>query len=828
MMKSLQFTLRLLRKSPGFTTLAVLMLALGIGATTAIFSIVEGVLLRPLPFPDSHRLVALGDTLQGANEDSNAGISVSDPDILAYTRGTHSFDSLGGYQQSTYELSGIGEPAMISAARLTAGVFPALDVPPFMGRVFTQQEDDQKQQLAVLSYSTWQSRFHGNTQVLGSKILLDRKPYIVIGVMPRNFEFPLVPGQLNHSELWVPMSFIHDELTIGAASWNFQMVGRLKAGISPQQAQADAESVAQETMRNYPAFMTSLRISAAVHSLQEDTVQQARPLIRTLFLAVAVVLLIACVNLAGLLLIRAIRRRREIAVRLAMGARASVLLRQAVLEGLVLSVTGGLLGLVLAGSALRVGRSLLPETLPLINQIELDWRVALFALVLAIFTGFICALAPGFAAIRTSVNAALKEGGRTGSDSAGHARLRSALVIAEIAIAMVLVSASGLLLRSFEKMRAVQLGFRPDHILTAAYSLPQSQYATQPAVDEFNKELLTRLRQLPGATAVAVTSLLPASGSNGNQSFVVEGYVPPKNGDLNLAWPAQVEGDYFQAMGIALRRGRAFNENDTAHAPLVAIVNHKLSEHYWPGQDPIGKRIRWGMPETPTPWMTVVGEVDDIKQDSPDQATKEQAYQPVEQSLASFGSLAASATSVLIGNGGFIVLRTALPPEQMENAMLSTVRSIDRQLPLTQMQTMEHAVSETEAPRRFNTVLITAFALAAVLLAILGIYSIIAFSVALRVQEMAIRLALGSQRTGILGLIVTGGAKLAAAGCILGLVGAVLVSRLLRTFLFGVSPFDPLVLALAAGFVFLLAITVSLLPARRAATIDPMQALRAE
>jgi predicted permease len=500
------------------------------------------------------------------------------------------------------------------------------------------------------------------------------------------------------------------------------------------------------------------------------------------------------------------------------------------MEGLILSLAGSLLGLGLAGYALQLGRSLLPETLPLIDQIHIDWRVAVFALLLGVFTGIISALAPAFAAIRTSLSEDLKEGGRTGSVGTGHARLRSALVVAEIAVAMMLVSASGLLLRSFEKMRSVQLGFRPDHILTASYSLPVNQYATQSAVDEFDKELLNRLQHLPGATSVGVASLLPESGGNTNQAFVVDGYVPPKGAGLSLAWTSQVMGDYFHAMGIALRRGRTFTEADDVHSQLVVIVNHKLAEHYWPGQDPIGKRIRWGMQETPTPWLTVVGEVDDVKQDAPDQDTKEQAYEPASQGLASYGSLAASASAAfaLTGNSGFIVLRTALPPQQMESAMISTVRSIDSQLPLTQMQTMEHAVSATEAPRRFNTGLITAFALAGVLLALLGIYSIIAFSAALRTQEMAIRMALGSQRSGILSLMVMAGAKLAIGGCALGIVGALLASGILRAFLFGVSPFDPLVLALAAGFVLLLAVSVSLLPARRAASTNPMQALRAE
>src|SRR5271155_4227992 len=510
LLRELRMPLRHLLKSPGFTTAAVLMVALGIGATTAIFSIVEGVLLRPLPFPHPERLVQVADILQGADlGGGNGEAGVTPPDIRAYTRDTHSFENLGGYQQTAYELSGMGEPAQVNASRLSGGVLPALGVTPLMGRFFTQQEDDQKEQVAVISYSLWQNRLHGDPRVLGTKILLDRKPYVVVGVMPRNFEFPLVPGHLNSSELWVPMSFTQQELTTGAASWNFSMVGRLKPGITAVQAESDAERVAQETMRNYPAFMTSLRIQAAVRSLHEETVSQARQLVHTLFLAISVVLLIACANLAGLLLVRAIRRRREIAVRLALGARAGALLRQAILESLVLSVSGGLLGLFLAAIALRVGISRLPETLPRLDEIGLDWEVVAFAIILAVITGVVCGLAPAFAALRTSVNDTLKEGGRTGSAGSGHARLRSALVVGEIAVALVLLVASGLLLRSFEKMRTVDLGYRPDHILSAAYSLPRQQYATQAAVDQFNSELIRRLQQLPSVTFTGVTSFLP-------------------------------------------------------------------------------------------------------------------------------------------------------------------------------------------------------------------------------------------------------------------------------------------------------------------------------
>jgi predicted permease len=821
----LRFVLRQLRKSPGFVITAVLMLAFGIGATTAIFSIVEGVLLRPLPFPDSSQLVVLADKLQGVDMGSGGDVGVTVPDIRAYSRETTSFTSLGGYVGAGYELSGEGEPAQIIASRLTAGVYPALGVQPMLGRVFTADEDVHSQQLAVLSYATWKSRFNGNPQIVGAKILLDRKPYVVIGVMPRDFEFPLVPGQLNRSELWVPMSFSPEELLPQAgANWSYHMVGRLKPGITAAQAQSDAERVAQEIMRNYPPMMAALHISSVVRPLSEKTVEATRPLLRTLFMAVAVVLLIACVNLAGLMLVRAIRRQREVAVRMALGASSAALLRQSLMESLVLSLSGGLLGLALAAIALRLGRSLLPESLPRINEIALNWEVVGFALLLATVTGLLCGLAPAFAALRTNVNATLKDGGRSGTMGGGHARLRSALVVAEIAIAMILLAASGLLLRSFEKMRSVDLGFQPERVATASYGLPQKQYSTQASVDSFNRELLERLQQIPGAQAAALTSQIPASGANSNETFVVENYVPPKGAAMNLATPAQVIGGYFDTMGIALLRGREFTEADKAGKQLVVVVNHKLAQHYWPNQDPIGKRMRIGTTEMQTPWLTIVGEVADVKLSSPDEGTREQFFQPVDQAEEAIGAMGSA--NDLNGNGGYIVLRGALPPEQMETALRSAVRAIDPQLPLTHMQTMEEAVSASEGPRRFNTVLITSFAGAAVLLAVLGIYSVIAFSVASRVQELAIRMALGAQRARILRLILESGAKLAVIGCAIGLAGAAAASTVLRSMLFGVSPFDPLVLALAAVGVVLLAVGASAIPALRAASIDPMQALR--
>lgn len=826
LLRDLRDAQRQLRKSPGFALTAVLTLAFGIGATTAIFSIVEGVLLRPLPFSDPATLVTLGDTLEGV-DDSGDAPGVTAPGVRTYIRDTHAFSSLGGYTPSNYELSGAGAPAQINASRVTASLFPTLGISPLMGRSFNQQEDDGSQQVVVLSYQTWRSRFHGDPNILGQKLLLDRKPYEVIGVMPRSFEFPVVPGQLNRSELWMPMSFTQAELVQGAGAWTYYLVGRLKPGTTPQQAQQDAVGAAREIMRNFPPALSNRRIRPTVRPLEESIVAQARPLVRTLFFVVIVVLFMACANLAGLLLVRSIARRREVSVRLALGASHAAVLRHSLAEAMLLSCCGGLLGLGLAVMALRFGVSFLPETLPRVSSISLDWKVVSFSLCLALLTGLLCGLVPAIAAARTSVNDALKESGRTGTSSGGHVRLRSAIVVVELAVALVLLTASGLLLRSFQKMRSTALGFHADYTLTAFYSLPRQQYSTQSTIDTFNVTLHAKLERLPGVTAVGVTTSLPASGQDMRATFAPDGYVAPKGAGLNLAWVSQVMGDYFQAQGIPIIRGRAFSPaDDTPGAPLVVIVNRTLAEHYWPGQDPIGKRLHRGPIEATLPWLTVVGEIGEVKQLAADAPTANQFYLPASQVKAGVGSFASPAMRT--GNAGVIVLRSQLPPEQMADSLRAVVRSIDPQLPLTNVESMDRVVAEGQASRRFNTVLISGFAGAAVLLAVLGIYSVIAFSVALRTQEMAIRLALGGQRASVMRLILTTGIKLGLIACGIGSVVAVFATRLLRSMLFQVDPLDPAVIGLATFSILVLVLTASVIPARRAASIEPMQTLRTE
>jgi len=582
-------------------------------------------------------------------------------------------------------------------------------------------------------------------------------------------------------------------------------------------------------MRTLPPKLANLRIQAVVYPLQQKTVNYERSLLRLLFWPVAVVMLIACANFAGLLLVRAIRRQREMAVRLALGARAWALLWQSISESVVLSAAGGAIGIGLGAFAIYAERNylaryLVPENMPLTQQITLNWQVAGFAVLLALVTGGCCGLAPGVAALRTNVNAQVNQGGRSGSASAAHARLRSGLVVLEIAIALVLLAASGLLLRSFQKMNEVNLGFEPDHVVMAEYALPRQQYTTQAIIDTFNQSLLERLRLLPGVAYAALPSSIPFRGAD-SSTIVVEGHVNPR--EPETAWQTEVIGDFFRAIGIPLLRGRYFTGADNANGDLVVIVNREFAEHYWPHQDPIGKRLRIGLLKMNTAWMTVVGEVGDTKLGRPDSDRLfPQFYTPVAQAKRDAGSEADP--TELNGRTGFIVVRSSLLPEQMESAIRKVVRELDPQLPLIDLRTMDEIVSLKKGFRRFNTAVISSFALAAVLLAGLGIYSIVAFSVASRAQEMAIRVALGSQPGRILRLVLISGAKLAAMGGTIGLAGAVAAASVVRSFLFQVSPFDPAVLVLASLAVFTLALVASTVPARRAAAVDPMEALRSE
>jgi len=817
--QNVRFAFRQLRKTPGFTLTAVLILALGIGATTAIFSLVEGILLRPLPFSNPDRLVLLGDHLR-----AGPNLPVTAREIGTYSNATGAFSSAGGYASTSYELSGGATPEQVYAARLTASIFPTLGVQPILGRVFSQHEEDAHQPFAVLSYALWLNRYHRDPHVLGSTIDLDRKSYTIIGVMPRSFEFPLQAGRLEQAQLWVPMSLSPDELSDQSAGfWGYEMIARLKDGVTLSQAAQDADRVAQQTMRDFPVSMSAIHIRGDVTLLHEHVVADVRSLLHILFFAVSIVLLIACVNVAGLLLVRAIRRRREYAVRLALGARAGIIIRESVFEGLLLSFAGGVLGLGFAAIAIRTALHLLPESMPRVDSISMDTSVVIFALLVALGTGVLCSLAPAFAALRTNLTESLKEGATTSSVASSHTWLRSTLVVSEIAIALVLLTVAGAFLRSFQKMRTVDPGFRPDHVLVAGYQLPLQQYPTNASEDSFNHAVVDRLSSKPGIVAVGITNFLPASGLYHGAAYTIEGD-PVESWKLKFSMFATAYGDYFHAMGIPLVDGRYFTLDDRSDAPLVVIVGQSMAKHSWPGQRAIGKRMHVGNPHKGLPWATVVGVVADTKIGSRDEPSADQWYFPVQQPAILYGS--ASTEKLTIPASGYITLRSALPPEQMTQTLRSTVAEIDPLLALQQVQTMDDVISNVEAPRRFNTDLVTAFAVGALLLAITGIYAVVAFSVSLRTQEIAIRMALGAQRIGIARLVLISAAKLALLGCGLGLLGSLAVSRLVKSFLFNVSATDPLVYLAAAITMMILALVASAVPATRAASVDPIGALR--
>jgi predicted permease len=816
--QNLRSALRQLGKAPGFTLTIVFTLALGIGAATAMFSLVEGILLRPLPFKDPERLVLLGDHLGGRPR-----MSVRAREIATYTSATQAFSSVGGYITASFELSGGAQSEEINAGRLNSAMFPTLGVAPILGRFFTQQEEDARQQVAVISYALWMNRFHRDPHVLGSSIALDRKLYTVIGVMPRDFEFPMQFGRLFQAQVWVPLSLTPDELSDqNSGFWGYQMIARLKDGVTSPQAAQDADRVAGQIMRDFPASMSAIHIQGDVNLLSETVVADVRPVLGTLFVAVAVALLVACANVSSLLLVRAIRRRREYAVRVAIGASSGRIIRESAVEGLLLSVTGGLVGLAFAAIAIRTTLHLVPDSMPRISSVSVNPMVASFALVVAVATGVLCSLAPAFAALRINLIESLKEGAKAGSASASHTRLRSALVVSEVATALVLLTVSGVFLRSLQKMQEVDPGFRADHALVAGYQLPLQQYPTAASVENFNRAVVDQLSSRPGVTAVAMSNAVAVADASPRAAYTIEG-VSAEQWKLNFAEFTSVYGDYFRALGIPLIEGRTFTMHDDSNAPLVVIVNQSMARDCWPGQSAIGKRMHVGNPRKELPWATVVGVVADTKMPRDVPAT-DQWYTPINQPATLYGS--GPARNLSAPPSGYMTMRSTLDPEYMLHTLRSTIVGIDPLLVLQEVRPLTDAISEIEAPRHFNTDLITAFAAGALLLAITGIYAVMAFSVSQRTQEIAIRMALGAERAGIVRLVLLSGGKLALLGCGLGVVGSVAVSRLITSFLFGVSATDPLVYSGAVLMMVLMALLASAFPALRAASADPIEALR--
>jgi putative ABC transport system permease protein len=817
--QDLRHAARRLAKARGFFLTAVLMLALGIGATTTIFSLIEGILLRPLPFHDPSRLVQLGEHVG-----ENSGIGITARDIRAYTTEAQTFSSTGAFAGASFVLSDGPSPENLPAARLTSGVFATVGVEPLLGRVFSQKEEDTRAQVAVISYPLWTNRYHRDPRAMGATIELDRQPYTIIGVMPRDFEFPLQAGRLNQAQLWVPMSLTSEQLSEEEAGfWGYQMVARLKDGVSVSQAAQDADRVSRQIMNSFPPSMSKIHIRGDVQLLSEELTGDTRPLLCVLFIAVSVVLLIACANVAILMLVRAVRYHREYAVRLALGARSSAILRDTVLEGLLLSLSGGLLGLVFAGIAIRITSRSLAESMPRIDSISIDVPVALFTLGIAITVGVLCSLVPAFVALRTNLIAGLKDTVSTTTEPASHARLRSVLVVTEIGVALVLLIASLAFVRSYQKMLSVDPGFQPQRVLVAGYRLPQEQYATDASVEKFDRNLIEQLSKKPGILAVGMGNTLPSSGNSGMAAYTIEGQ-SAEGWKLKFAAFGSIYGNYFHSLGIPLIAGRTFTDEDRADSPFVVIVSQSMAQHSWPGQNPIGKRMHVGNPRKNLPWATVVGIVGDTRIGSRDQKANDQWYAPARQPAILYGT--ASPRSRVIPAGGSIVVRAALPPDEIIGIVRHTVAEIDPQLALDQVRSMTDVVSKTEAPRRIMTELTGAFAVTALILSLTGIYAVMSFSVTLRAQEIAIRMALGAQREGIVKLVLHSGLRLGLVGSALGTLASLATSQLIRSYLFSVSPTDPWLYTASIFLMTGIAFIASAVPAIRAASRDPIKALR--
>ena len=822
LLRDLRYASRQLVRAPGFTLTAVLTLAIGIGGVTAVFSVVLAVLLRPLPFKDSGKLISLHEHIEGDSHD----LSVTAPDVLTFERENKAFSRVGGFVGSEYELTGAGAPFKARAERVTASLFPLLGIDPMLGRTFTQQEDDGASPVAVISYALWKERFHSDPNVLGTTVDLDRRQYAIIGVMPRSFEFPLDAGRLSHRDLWMPMSFTPVEKQSEGDNFDYSAIASLEPGITMLQAQQDVDRVMAGIQAKYPP-KSGVKLHAGFVPLSEEVIHNARPILRILLGAVALILLIACTNLANLLLVRAASRRRELGMRIALGAARKTLFRQLLTESVALSCLGGAAGTALAVVLVRFAAARLPDSLPRLSEIEVSWPLLLAAVLLTGVTGLLCGLAPAIQSTRGEVLDSLRDGGR----GAGHGRsqtyLRSGMVVLEVGLAMVLLVSSGLLLRSFAKMLEVEPGFQSSHVLTASLALPIHDYPTQLKVNAFFASLQQRLGSEPGVKSIGFSSNIPIIGQNSGRLIAPEGYVPSPGEGMITVSNYLTQGDYFDAIRIPLVRGRYLSaSDDQPGAQLVTVISQSLASRYFPGKDPIGLRIKVGLDyASPMPAMSVVGVVGDIKQGARDEATVPQMYEPLAQAAADLGPYAAMMG--VIGDMD-LVIRTTGEPTAHVNAVNSAVHQFDPLLPVANVKTMDEIVAATESSRRFNTAILTSFAGIALSLSLLGIYGVVAYSVSERTSEIAIRMALGATRQSVLLKTLRHAFSLTVLGGTIGLAASLGLTRLLSGLLYNVKPLDVSVMISALILLFVCSSLAALIPARRAASVEPMRALRSE
>ncbi|MBV8206240.1 MAG: ABC transporter permease [Acidobacteria bacterium] len=844
MFQDLKFALRSLRRSPGFAAVTVLTLTIGIGAVAAISGIADTALLHPLPFPHSDRLVTLNEVVPLITPNP---IRLTAPDLIDYERQTQSFDAVAGFSAVTFELSGTREAISVQGVRATASLFRVLEIPPLLGRTFTPEEDDGGSPVCVISYGLWQRWFGGDPRALAATVDLDRKPYRIIGVMPRGFEFPL-RGSLQGSEpvsLWVPMSFTPRERAAIADSWDYDGVARMKPGVTVAQATADVNIIAQrillEVLKLPEAAGSHFTFTALARPLAAQVSGRVRPLLLALAGAVLFVLLIACVNVTNLLLARGANREREIAIRRALGAGRLHILRQLVAETLILGFAAAAAGTLLAWWCTEALPRVVPVRFAVLAAAHMNWRALLFTASITIVAALAVAAVPAFAAARGPVPegsssahsaatlfAALKDRGASASGVRHHA-LRSALIVAETALAIVLLVGAGLLVQSFRDLLNTDPGFAPENAVAGAVSLPRNQYPDPVRIREFRRELLDRVQAIPGAEFAGMGSALPLSGANFQRAFWPDDYTPPAGTRLNTAAMTVVSGQYLQAIGATLIRGRLFTPQDTVQAPRVAVITQSIAKQFWPGKDPVGKRIRWGVgSSSDTEWLTVVGVVGDVKQSTLDAPADMQIYVPAEQVEASLAPEYRLDFTVASLNSMYVVLRGHGSTDALAGSLRQAVQSMDARLPVSSLRPLSSTLAASAAPQRFNMALMTSLGGIALLLAAVGIFGVTSYSVAQRTQEIGIRMALGATGSGISAMVLRDALRLAAAGVLIGSVAAAGLAPLLRTLLFGVKPLDPLTFAAVAALLVAVSTLASYVPARRAAIVDPMVALRWE
>jgi putative ABC transport system permease protein len=803
--------IRAMLRTPVFTAIAVIVLALGIGANTAIFSVVDAVLLRPLAYRDSGRLVTILMNGEGP---------VSVANYIDWRDQSHSFAAMGAADYWSPNLTGVDAPEHIAGLKVTQSLFPMLGVDPLLGRVFVEGEDkDGGDREVILSYRLWQRRFSSDRNVLGKPIVLDGNAYIVVGVMPEGFHF--APFWATKAELWVPNAFgarIHNR---GGNS--LRIFARLKDGVSLTRARAEIASITARLEQQYPGTNRA----AVMTPLKEKVVGPIETPLLVLLGAVAFVLLITCSNVAHMLLARAATRQKEVAVRSALGARRGRLIRQFLTESILLGALGGAAGLLLAMIATRALIAISPANIPRVQTVSIDLRAALFLFSATILTSVGFGLAPALQASSVNVNDTLKEGGRGGSEGVRRNRLRSLLVVSEFALALMLLVGAGLMIRTFAALEAVNPGFNPHNVISMIVSVSGSKEEDPGRRELFYRQLLERVRSLPGVRAAGAINHLPLAGDLWGWHFAIEGRPKPRPGEEPGAVYRMVTPGYFSAMRLPLVHGRDLTEADNVTAPGVVIVNEQAARQYWPGEDPIGKRVCFDDDTTnPTAWLTIIGIAKDAKQDSwTDKATPE-AYLAAFQNHDYLGDSGTEASRHM--NYITLVARTARDPALAASAMKEAARSFDRNLAITQVVTMDGVVAEANSQPRFEMLLLTIFAAVALVLAVVGIYGVISYSASRRTHEIGVRMSLGATRGDVLFLVVRQGVWLAVAGSVAGIAGALLLSRLMAKLLYGVQPTDPATFVVVAIGLGLVAMLACYIPARRAMRIDPIAALRYE